>query len=416
METLKKIVLNAGSAFKHKRSKEFLAKLNPMRYTHLIEAKGLIILGLLLFTASLNAQYFPDKGEWLHRTPAEYGIDADKINELVDFAKANEYSGSSDLRVAILTSFGFEPFIEIVGPTKERGGPAGMILKDGYIIAEWGDINRVDMTFSVTKSYLSTVVGLAYDKGLINSVTDPVSKYVWDGTFDGEHNMKINWEHLLTQSSDWSGTLFGMPDWGDRPSGGEGLDSWKYRELHEPGKLFKYNDVRVNLLAYSILQVWRQPLPQVLKKYIMDPIDASTTWRWYGYSSSWVNIDGVKVQSVSGGGHSGGGIFISTADQARFGLLFEREGNWKGDQLISKEWIEIARQSSPANESYGYMWWLNKGVRSVKEAPQSAFYASGFGGNYIVVDQENDLVIVTRWLEPSKLVEFLLIAYQSLNE
>jgi len=382
----------------------------------------LIITGLLLctgsfnFTVALSAQYFPAKRVWQHKTPAEYGMDADKINAAVDLAKANEYSGSHDLRIAILTSFGSEPFIEIVGPTKERGGPAGMILIDGYIIAEWGDVNRVDMTFSVTKSYLSTVVGLAHDKGLIHSLTEPVHRYVWDGTFDGEHNGKITWEHLLNQSSDWSGTLFGMPDWGDRPSSKEGLDDWKYRELHEPGTLFKYNDVRVNLLAYSILQVWRQPLPQVLKKYIMDPIGASTTWRWYGYSTSWVNVDGVKVQSVSGGGHSGGGLFISTADQARFGLLFEREGNWKGDQLISREWIEMARQPSPAHESYGYMWWLNKGARTIAEVPQSAFYASGFGGNYVVVDQENDLVIVTRWLEPAKLVEFLKTVYQSLPE
>ena len=378
--------------------------------------KGLIMIVLLLYSISLSAQYFPDKGEWTQKTPAKYGIDSDKITEAVDFAIANEYSGSSDLRIAILSSFGFEPFNEIVGPVKDRGGPAGMILKEGYIIAEWGDVNRVDMTFSVTKSYLSTVVGLAYDKALVHSLTDPVSEYVLDGTFDGEHNMKINWEQLLNQSSDWSGTLFGMPDWGDRPAGKGGIDSWKYRELHEQGTFFKYNDVRVNLLAYSILQVWRKPLPQVLKTYVMDPIGASTTWRWYGYSTSWLNIDGTKVQSVSGGGHSGGGLFISTTDQARFGLLFEREGNWKGNQLISKEWIEMARQSSPANEGYGYMWWLNKGSRSVSEAPQSAFYASGFGGNYIVVDQENDLVIVTRWLEPSQLVPFLIIVYQSLNK
>jgi len=386
-----------------------------MEFKKTIETMGLIMAGLLLSSIALNGQYFPDKGEWQHKTPDEYGIDSDKIAEAVDFAKANEYSGSSDLRIAILSSFGFEPFIELVGPVKERGGPAGMILKDGYIIAEWGDLNRVDMTFSVTKSYLSTVAGLAWDQGLIHSLSDPVSEYVWDGTFAGEHNRKINWEHMLQQTSDWSGTLFGMPDWSDRPSGEGGLDKWKYRELHEPGTYFKYNDVRVNLLAYSMLQVWRRPLPQVLKKYIMDPIDASTSWRWYGYSTSWVNIDGVKVQSVSGGGHSGGGLFINTFDQARFGLLFEREGNWKGDQLISKEWIEMARQASPAHESYGYMWWLNKGGRSVKEAPQSAFYASGFGGNYIVVDQENDLVIVTRWLEPSQLAPFLLIVYQSIN-
>jgi hypothetical protein len=416
METTEKTALEVGPAQGQKWSRAFWEEAYYRKLTYLTIIKGLIIAGLLVFSISLRAQYYPEKEDWQHKSPAAFGLDIDKVNEAVDLAKANEYSGSRDLRIAILTSFGFEPFIEIAGPTKERGGPAGIILKDGYIIAEWGDIYRVDMTFSVTKSFLSTVTGLAYDYGLINSVKDPVHEYVWDGTFDGEHNMKINWEHLLNQSSDWSGTLFGMPDWGDRPSPHEGLDDWKYRELHAPGTFFKYNDVRVNLLAYSLLQVWRQSLPQVLKKYVMDPIGASTTWRWFGYSSSWINVDGVRVQSVSGGGHSGGGMFISTADMARFGLLFEREGLWKGDQIISEEWIELARQSSPANEGYGYMWWLNKGRRSVAEAPQSAFYASGFGGNYIVVDQENDLVIVTRWLEPSRLVEFLISVYHALPD
>jgi len=386
-----------------------------MKYTNLIIATSLITVALSLLTRSLNAQYYPDKGDWQQLTPAESGMEDSILQKAVEFAKENEYSGSRDLRVAIHSSFGFEPFDEIVGPTKERGGPAGMILKDGYIVAQWGDIHRVDMTFSVTKSYLSSVVGLAYDKGLIKSISDPVHTYVWDGTFEGEHNHKITWEHLLNQSSDWSGTLFGMPDWADRPSREGSLDDWKYRDLHETGTNFKYNDVRVNLLAYSILQVWRQALPQVLKEYLMDPIGASTTWRWYGYSSSWVDIDGIKVQSVSGGGHSGGGLFISTADHARFGLLFEREGIWEGNQIISKEWIAKATESSPAFEGYGYMWWLNKGPRSVAEAPQSAFYATGFGGNYIVVDPENDLVIVTRWLEPAKFVEFLLMVYQSIE-
>jgi CubicO group peptidase (beta-lactamase class C family) len=385
-----------------------------MKYINQIIKTTLITVSLSLITSSLSAQYYPDKGDWQKQSPAKSGMDASILEEAVDFAKANEYSGSHDLRVAIHSSFGFEPYDEIVGPTRQRGGPAGMILKDGYIVAQWGDINRVDMTFSVTKSYLSSVVGLAWDHGLIKAVTDPVHTYVWDGTFEGEHNQKITWEHLLNQSSDWSGTLFGMQDWADRPSREGGLDDWKYRELHEPGTHFKYNDVRVNLLAYSILQVWRQPLPQVLKEKLMDPIGASSTWRWYGYSTSWVDLDGIKVQSVSGGGHSGGGVFISTADHARFGLLFEREGIWEDKQIISKEWIEMATQSSPAFEGYGYMWWLNKGPQSVTEAPQSAFYARGFGGNYIVVDQENDLVIVTRWLEPSKFVEFLLKVYQSL--
>jgi len=387
-----------------------------MKYFKVIVIISLTSLILILLEKSLHAQYYPDKGEWERIAPAESGMDGQVLQTAVEFAKSNEYSGSRDLRIAIHNSFGFEPFNEIVGPTRERGGPAGMILKDGYIVAEWGDIHRVDMTFSVTKSYLSTVVGLAYDRGLLNSLADPVSSYVWDGTFDGDHNSKITWEHLLNQSSDWSGTLFGMPDWADRPSGDGGLDVWKYRELHEPGTYFKYNDVRVNLLAYSILQVWRRPLPQVLKEYVMDPIGASSTWRWYGYSTSWVDMDGMKVQSVSGGGHSGGGLFISSADHARFGLLFEREGIWEGNQLISRDWIVKATQSSPAFEGYGYMWWLNRGARSVTDAPSSAFYATGFGGNYLVVDPENDLVIVTRWLEPQRFVEFLLMVYQSLEK
>ena len=271
------------------------------------------------------------------------------------------------------------------------------------------------MTFSVTKSYLSTVAGLALDDGLIADVNDHVYQYVWDGTFEGEHNSKITWHHLLNQSSDWSGSLFGMPDWGDRPPMEGGIDDWKYRELKEPGTSFKYNDVRVNVLAYSLLQVWRKPLPMVLKEKIMDPIGASSTWRWYGYESSWVNVDGVKMQSVSGGGHSGGGVFVSTMDHARFGLLFLRKGNWNGKQLISEKWVEMVQQPSEANESYGYMWWLNRGRREMEGVPNTIYYAAGFGGNYIVVDIKHDLVIVTRWLDSPKLGEMVKLVIDSME-
>ena len=317
-----------------------------------------------------------------------------------------------DMRINILESFKREPYIKIVGPTKHRGGPAGMIIKDGYIVAQWGDVKRVDMTFSVTKSYLSTVAGLAIDQGLIGDVTDPVKNYVWDNTFEGEHNSQIIWEHLLEQNSDWSGTLFGQHDWADRPPKEGGIDNWKNRELYTPGTHYKYNDVRVNVLAYSLLQVLRKPLPQILKEEIMDPINASSTWRWFGYSTSWVTMDGSKMQSVSGGGHSGGGVFINTLDHARFGLLFMRNGKWNEHQLISEDWVQAVQQSSETNASYGYMWWLNKGDRSFEGVPEHIFYAAGFGGNYIVVDQKNKLVIVTRWLEPRKLGEFLKIIYK----
>ena len=375
---------------------------------------------LLCITCSqVQAQYFPPQSGWEDKDPAELGLDAALLQSAVDSVISFEYSGPIDLRQAILKGFEREPYHKILGPTKRRGGPAGLIIKDGYIAASWGDTKRVDMTFSVTKSYLSTMAGLAYDKGLIRSVYDKVVDYVWDGIFDGRHNSQITWEHLLNQSSDWSGQLWGGYDWNDRPprAGGD-IDDWRIRELIKPNTVMEYNDVRVNVLAYSLLQVHRNPLPRVLKEEIMDPIGASPTWRWYGYENSWTNVDGINMQSVSGGGHSGGGIFISAEDHARFGLLFLNNGNWNGKQLISKKWIDMAITPSPANSSYGYMWWLNKEGDKNRMSNLSAngYYAAGFGGNYIIVEPDDNLVIVFRWCEPSKANQALGMIKEALKK
>jgi CubicO group peptidase (beta-lactamase class C family) len=353
--------------------------------------------------------YFPQKNEaWKQESVSKLNIDSSKLEDAVAYAKNNEYSGSRDLRIAILKGFEREPFHEILGPTKKRGGPAGMILKNGYLVTSWGDTKRVDMTFSVTKSFLSTVTGLAVDDNLIANTEDKVANYIWDGTFRGAHNSKITWEHLLQQNSAWSGELWGGKDWADRPPREGGIDDWRFKKPVTPGTVMEYNDVRVNVLAYSLTHVWRQPVPKVLKENLMDKIDASTTWRWHGYDHAWTEIDGIKMKSVTGGGHSGAGLFISTEDMARFGLLFLNDGKWKENQLLSKEWIEKAITPSKPNINYGYMWWLNKkGKRHWEGLSENIYYAAGFGGNFIVIDKDNDLVVVTRWLEPNKIGEFM---------
>ena len=362
-----------------------------------------LLLITIFFSANCQELYFPSKGKWEVKLPSDFNYDSQKIQKAIDYVIENQNNGNKDLRVEILKGFSTEPYHSIKGPTKKRGGTNGLIIKDGYIIASWGDTKRVDMTFSVTKSYLSAVTGIAVDKNLIRSEKDFVSNYVWDKTFDGEKNSLITWEHLLNQSSDWFGNLFGINHWEDRPDISKSIDEWRSEPQKEPGTNYKYNDVRVNVLAYSLLQVFRESLPKVLKKTIMDPIDASDTWRWYGYENSWVNIDGIKTQSVSGGGHNGGGIFISSEDHARFGLLFLNKGMWNGKKIISKEWIEKSISPSKTNPEYGYMWRINSKLgedyqtTDWKNVPTNIFYGSGFGGNKVIIIPDENMVIVGRW-------------------
>src|SRR5262249_14600332 len=101
----------------------------------------------------------------------------------------------------------------------------------------------------------------------------------------------------------------GKPDWADRPT--DKPDEWLTRPRNKAGTVYKYNDTRVNVLALAALNLWRRPLPQVLKEKFLDRWGASNTWGWFGHDNAWVVIDGEPVQSVTGGGHWGGGIALA---------------------------------------------------------------------------------------------------------
>lgn len=385
----------------------------------------------LIFPGLASGQYVPPAGNWEHREPAEVGLDAAAIEAAIEFAKSNEASAPRDLLQSHYRSFAREPFGEAVGPLKDRGPQTGIILKNGYIVAEWGEPARVDMTFSVSKSFLSTAVGLAWAEGLIRNVDDPVGPYLppvllppGDGEpgnesgsgfgarrpiylFESEHNRQITWDHLLRQTSDWEGTLWGKPDWSDRPS--QDPTEWLSRERPAPGTLFEYNDTRVNLLALAATLVWRVPLQVVLRDRIMGPIGASSTWQWHGYENSWLTLDGTSVQVPSGGGHWGGGMFINAYDQARFGLLTARRYRWGEKQLLPVEWWEKATSPTGPNPLYGYMnFYLNTDRKGFANASESAWMHVGSGANVIYCDPEHDLVIVTRWIEGRVLEEFVM--------
>lgn len=395
---------------------------------------GYLVLGLLFvstFAEPCFAQssYFPPAGNnWEQRTPEQAKMDAAKLKEAIAFAIASEAKAPRDMELAQTQTFGREPFGANIGANKPRGAMTGIVLRNGYIVAEWGEPFRVDMAHSVTKSFLSTVIGLAFDRGLIKDLNAPVetemapilaydpnekfadaakfgkSKFI--ELFDTEHSRKITWDSMLRQTSDWEGTLWGKPDWADRPD--KDANNWLNRTRSEPGKVYEYNDVRVNALALAALNVWRKPLPQVLKENIMDEIGASQTWRWFGYENSFVVIDGQIMQSVSGGGHWGGGIFISARDMARFGLLTANNGKWKNKQILSAEFIGKAKTPTSAQPTYGFMnYFLNTDRKLYPSAPATAYAHIGNGTNMIYVDPEHDLVIVARWIENNKIDEFI---------
>ncbi|HUB13801.1 MAG TPA: serine hydrolase [Acetobacteraceae bacterium] len=348
---------------------------------------------------------------WPRITPNEAGFDPARLDDAVHFALAHETPWPHDLR-AHLEAGHFEqsPFNEVLGPLRPRGAPNGLILRHGQLAASWGNTRQVDFTFSVAKSYLSLLAGIAVSDHLIPELDEPVAATVQDGGFDGPHNGAITWRHLLHQTSEWEGTLFGKPDVVDRNRSlaleGKGRKG-DARLLRPPGMFWEYNDVRVNRLSLALLQRFRRPLPEMFAERIMRPTGASDDWRWHGYRTSVVEIDGRMIESVSGGSHWGGGIETHAEDQARVGLLMLQRGEWNGQRILPEAWIAESLKPCPLNLNYGLMWWLNTGGGRWPSAPHASFAAWGAGGNLIWVDPEHLIVAVSRWIDPASVDAFL---------
>lgn len=360
---------------------------------------------------------FP-RDEWRVEAPSVLGFDSSRLAEAVQFAVDSELDWPTDISQLVARADP-PPFNKPFGPTKPRGSAAGMVVREGVVAATWGDPDRVDVTFSATKSYLSTCVGLAFDKGLIEDLDAPVCSTVTCDEFAGEHNRQITWRHLLQQTSEWSGTLFDIPDSVDHNRSvmqGDVADSPKKgeaRQLRTPGSYWEYNDVRVNALGFAALHVFREPLVDVLHREIMDRIGATHTWEWHPYDNAYVEIDGQFMPSVPGGAHWGGGIWISASDHARFGHLWLNRGQWGDRRLLSEAWIEAALTPCPVNPRYGFMWWLNADQQAWPKASSGAFAAQGAGGNVVCVIPEHALVVVTRWAQdPGAVIDRVI---QSLN-
>ena len=353
----------------------------------------------LAVPAAQQGTYFPPAGAWAKKTPAELGLDPVKLQEAVDFAKTRESNRAmdfSDQETIFGTLLGSVPTI--------RAKTNGVVIYKGYVVAEFGDTTWADPTYSVAKSMLATVTGLAVADGLITNLDAPVGATVKDGGYDSPRNAQVTWKHHLQQTSEWEGNMWGKQDnFIGKEAFGQG--EMKPREQMRPGTHYEYNDVRINRFALSLLRAFNKPVPEVFRERIMDPIGASNTWRWIPYHNSFVDLNGRKAASVSGGTRWGGGMWINSYDMARFGYLWLRGGKWGDKQILPPAFVKEAltqggAANSPGN-GYGYLWWLNTTGKALAGLPANAYSANGAGSNTITVSPDHDLVIVWRWHQGS---------------
>ena len=129
----------------------------------------------------------------------------------------------------------------------------------------------------------------------------------------------------------------------------------------------------------------------------MGPIGASNSWKWVPYHNSYVDINGKRTASVSGGTRWGGGMWINSWDMARFGYLWLRGGAWAGKQILPPAYVSAALAPSAHGPDYGYLWWLNSKGKNFPGLPANAYGALGAGSNTITISPDHELVIVWRW-------------------
>ena len=350
-----------------------------------------ILLSLLAFVSAAGQDpYYPSAGSWARKPPAELGMDPGRLAAAIEFARSRETTREIDF------SDQERIFGSLLGsvPTR-RATTNGIVIYKGYVVAEFGETTAVDPTYSAAKSMIATVAGIAVRDGLIR-LDEPVGKLIRDGGYDSPQNARITWKMHLQQESEWEGEMFGKKhDFVGRAAFGEGERA--PRDLQAPGSFYEYNDVRINRLGLSLLRLYRKSVPEIFRDEVMSLIGASNNWKWVPYHNSYVEIDGRRLPSVSGGTRWGGGVWIDSWDMARFGYLWLRGGRWGTRQILPPDFVRAALTPSAHGPDYGYLWWLNTRQQNYPGLPKTAFGARGAGSNTITILPEEDLVVVWRW-------------------
>lgn len=340
---------------------------------------SVVVTAILAGTCASSGARFPGK-DWQEVPPESQGVDSEKLAAAVTYLKNN--SGPDGIK-------------ELV------------IIRNGYMIFKGGDLDKVHGVWSLTKSFTSTVLGLLVDDGkarLDTPAKDHVPGMV--ATYP-----TVTLRHFTTMTSGYYAV-------GDEPRGGykHGPSPTPFKPAKTPlftppGSKYAYWDSAMNQFANVLTRIANEPIEEVFKRRIADPIGMNREkWNWGDFGE----VDDIVVNG--GSGNNNKHIFICARELARFGQLFLNRGNWKGRRLISKDWVDAATKSHvpaslPLHELsgadgrgvYGFNWWTNgvgaKGNRKWPGAPVGTYAASGYNNNDMFLIPQWNMVIVRLGLD-----------------
>jgi len=250
-----------------------------------------------------------------------------------------------------------------------------------------GEVDRVSTVYSCTKSFISALVGIALARGELDDLEQPIMDFFpLVGRSSDERKKRIKVKHLLTMTPGMDWPDFDKPYWAMKRT----EDAVRYiveRPMaHEPGEAFTYNSGASYLLSAILTQATGMSVYDYADEHLFSKL---------GFRKPrWNRLHGIY--------EGGAGLHLAARDMAKFGRLYLQGGKWKGEQIIPQAWVEDSTSEHHKGlqhyeprifGSYGYHWWV-----SSKESNgiMDYYFAKGYGGQYIFVIPEKELVVAIR--------------------
>lgn len=337
-----------------------------MTDTHTVKVRFIKIKKTLFFLLILSPSIFISCNksddrfdfEWTLSSPSSVGLDQQTLDSA--FLKADELG-----------------FVDAL-----------LVIKDGYLVAEeyfnGYDLNTAHQIYSDTKSFMSALIGIAVEDGLIESLDKKIMDYFPEYIYTGMDSrfFDITVRHLLTmrmgidkeennlltvvQTNDWISETFKLP------------------LLFNPGQKFSYNSLETHLLSAILTKVTGKSALEFAVENLTGPM----------------GIEIIQWNHDPLGNNTGGyDIYMKPRDMAVLGYMYLNDGKINNTQIVSKEWVDVSLARTWVNDgkewgaltdyNYGYLWWLGK------MNGYDLFMALGMGGQYIIIFPDLDMIVVT---------------------